>query len=218
LLVILASLFLCAAALYATAWYHRIQAEHLLAAVKKLKVGVTTQAEYDQVVGPFVTDANLIQGENGRPISEAYAVTPVPSWVWNALGHMPAPIASALSNWAVLRWTLFEVGPTFKQGTLTDLTVTEMHGEGHPYAGRVRIHAGVVQQLLPYDERPFSGYSAHQGGGDGRVLYTEVDMDERATPEERRRALDFQFHCFTAFRPCSDGRQLLNPVVTDPAP
>ncbi len=147
----------------------------------------------------------------------AYAITPVPEWVWTTLNHMPEPVASSLRHWPVLEWALFSVDPTFKQGRLISLQVAELHGEGHPYAGILRIHAGVVQHLT-FDDRPFSGYSANQGGGNGKVLYTQVDMDERATPEERRRALDFRFNCFTRLRRCSDGRQLLDPVVSNPVP
>jgi len=52
-------------------------------------------------------------------------------------------------------------------------------------------------------------------GGSGTVIYTHVDLDDRATDEERRRALDFRFDCFTAFGRCTDGRQMLDPVANE---
>lgn len=220
--VVIGLLFVCAAALYATAWYRRVQAEHLLAAIKKLRVGVTTEAEYEQAIRPFVADAEQVrEGDaiaTAQPVAGAYAITSEPLWVYRTSAHMPEAIVSTLSNWAVLEWTMFTVDPTFNDGRLTSLQIGEMQGNGRPFAGFVRIHAGVVQRLWPSEPDSFPGYTAHPMGGNGRVIYTHVDMDDRATPDEQRRALDFKFSCFTALKRCSDGRQLLDPIMTDPLP
>jgi hypothetical protein len=128
--------------------------------------------------------------------------------------HLPEPIKMILGNWAVIEGTSFTVIPTFKDGRLIVLRIAEYQGTGHPFGGFVTIHAGQVQHLFPDDTETFSGYSGRPLGGAGRI-YTHVDIDDRATPEERRRALNFRFNCFTAFLLCSDGRQLLDPITTD---
>jgi len=215
-LCVLAGLpIICSLALYTTAWYHRWNAERLLAAVKNLHVGVTTQAEYERAIHPFVSAAYVIRnGETNQPLPGAYGIATLPEWMFASTTHLPDPIQAALGKWAVIEGTLFSVIPTFKDGKLMAIRIAEEQGSGHPFGGFVTIHAGQVQHLFPYDLEPFSGYSARRLMSD-RVIYTHVDMDDRATPEERRRALDFRFTCFTAFRPCSDGRQLIDPMTTD---
>jgi hypothetical protein len=206
----------CSLALYATAWYHRLLAERLLAATKTLNVGVTTQAEYVKVIRPFVTDADRIRGvEEDDPMTDAYVIATLPEWMFLSTVHLPEPLRSVLSKWAVVEGTQFTVIPTFKDGRLMTIRIAEMQGEGHPFGGFVTVHAGQIQHLSPYDTGAFSGYSGHPMGDNGRVIYTHVVMDDRATPEQRQRALDFRFGCFTAFRLCSDGRQLLDPMITD---
>jgi hypothetical protein len=202
--------------LYSTAWYQRWKSERLLAAVKNLRVGVATRAEYERAVQPFVNDTDRIRiGDTNRPLQGAYGIATLPEWMFMSTIHLPAPIELILGKWSVVEGTLFCVVPTFTDGRLTSIKISEAQGSGHPFGGFVTIHAGQVQHLFPDDTQVFSGYSGHPMGTDERVIYTYVDMDDRATPEERRRALDFRFTCFTSFRPCSDGRQLLDPITTD---
>jgi hypothetical protein len=201
-------------ALYTTAWYQRWKAERLLAAVKSLHVGVTNQAEYERAIHPFVGSADRIRdGETDQPFPGAYGIATLPEWMFLSTMHLPEPIEVILGKWSVVEGTLFSVVPTFKDGRLMAIRIAEQQGSGHPLGGFVTIRAGQVQHLFPDDIQAFSGYSGRPMGTDERVFYTHVDMDDRATPEERRRALDFRFSCFTAFRPCSDGRQLLDPIV-----
>jgi hypothetical protein len=207
---------ICSLLLYTTAWYHRWKAERLLAAVKSLAVGVTTEAEYERAIHPFVSNVDHIRGGiSDQPLPGAYGITTLPEWMYMSTVHSPKPIAVILGNWAVIEGTSFTVMPTFKDGRLIAIRIAEFQGNGHPFGGFVTIHAGKVQHLFADDAEMFSGYSGRPMGGAGRVMYTHVDMDDRATPEERRRALDFRFDCFTAFRLCSDGRLLLDPITTD---
>jgi hypothetical protein len=130
--------------------------------------------------------------------------------------HLPAPIETILGKWSVVEGTVFTVIPTYKDGRLMAIRIAEEQGSGRPFGGFVTIHAGRVEHLFPDETQTFSGYSGRpMVRSDGLFFYTHVDMDDRATSEERRRALDFRFTCFTSFRPCNDGRQLLDPVITD---
>jgi hypothetical protein len=120
-----------------------------------------------------------------------------------------------MSNWSVLDWALFEVEGTFRGGKLDTLYIAEMQGSGHLYGGFVTTHAGRSEHFFPGNPEVFTGYSARRMGGAGTVIYTHVDLDDRAMNEERRRALDFRFDGFTAFHRCTDGRRFLDPIVRD---
>ncbi len=211
LIVLFALPLICSLALYSTAWVHRWRAERLLAAVSGLRVGVTTQIEYESAVQPFVSNAGQVRsGDNDQPLPGAHGITTLPEWMFPSTIHLPL----FLGNWAVIEGTLFMVIPKFENGRLTAIRISEQQGEGHPYGGFVTIHAGQVQHLFLGDQQLFPGYSARSMGSGDQVFYTHVDLDDRATAKERRRALGFRFDCFTAFRRCSDGRQLLDPITT----
>jgi hypothetical protein len=212
LVVLLGLALVYSLALYSTAWYSRWKAERLLRAVSSLRMGVTTQVEYERAIQPFVTNADRIRsGDSDQPLPDAYGITTLPEWMFQSTVHLPL----IFGNWAVIEGTVFSVVPTFEDGRLLAIRISEAQGSGHPYGGVVTIHAGQVEHLFPSDTWVFQGYSGRPMGCGDRVIYTHVDMDDRATPEERRRALGFRFECFTAFRPCSDGRQLLDPITTD---
>jgi len=129
--------------------------------------------------------------------------------------RLPEPIKAVFDKWSVVESTLFTVIPTFQDGRLMAIRIGEQQGEGHPFGGFVTIHAGRLQHLYSNDIDMFPGYTGRSMGPGDKVFYTHVDMDDRATPEERHRALDFRFSCFTALRLCRDGRQLLDPITTD---
>jgi hypothetical protein len=216
LLVVVGLLLVSAAGLYVSAWYHRWRAEQLFAAVRDLKPGVTTEAEYMNAIQPQVRYA--VQAETGDPpvpVAGYLAVGNQPLVVWKMFNHLPNGVAGFISNWSALQWALFDVEGTFRDGKLATLHIGEMQGSGRPYAGFVTIHAGRLESLFPGCVEVFTGYSACRMGGNGIVIYTHVDLDDRATDEEKRRALDFRFDCFTAFRRCTDGRRMLDPIVSD---
>jgi hypothetical protein len=178
---------------------------------------VTTQAEYEGAIQQFVGSANRIRnGETDEPFPGAYGIATLPEWMFLSTMHLPEPIEVILGKWSVVEGTLFTVVPTFKDGRLMAIRIAEEQGSGHPFGGFVTIHAGQIERRFPDDPETFSGYSADPViRSDGIVFYTQVDMDDRATSEERHRALDFKFTCFTSFRLCNDGRQLLDPITTD---
>jgi hypothetical protein len=212
LIVLLGLALIYSLALYSTAWYRRWRAERLLEAVSSLRMGVTTQVEYERAIQPFVTNADRIRsGDSDQPLLDAYGITTLPEWIFLSTVHLPL----IFGNWAVIEGTVFSVVPTFRDGRLLAIRISEAQGSGHPYGGFVTIHAGQVEHLFAGDTWAFPGYSSRPMGSGDRVIYTHVDMDDRATPEERRRALGFRFECFTAFRLCSDGRQLLDPITTN---
>jgi hypothetical protein len=212
LIVLLGLALVFSLALYSTAWYSRWRAERLLGAVSSLRMGVTTQVEYERTIQQFVTNADRIRsGDSDQPLPDAYGITTLPEWMFLSTVHLPL----IFGNWAVLEGTVFSVVPTFKDGRLSAIRIPEAQGSGHPYGGVVTLHAGQVEHLFPADTWVFPGYSSRPMGRGDTVIYTHVDLDDRATPEERRRALGFGFQCFTAFRLCSDGRQLLDPITRD---
>jgi hypothetical protein len=208
---------ICFSSLYATAWYHRWMAEELLWAARSLHVGVTTQVEYERTLQPFAKHTDrILDGDTKQPLPGAYGITTLPRWIVSSIARLPAPVQGPFWNLSVFEGTVFEVIPTFKDGKLMVIRIAEMQGEGHPFGGFVTIHAGQVRSRFSGDPtETFSGYSGVPMSFEGRVIYTHVDMDDRATSEERRRALNFRFNCFTSFRLCTDGRQLLDPIFTD---
>jgi hypothetical protein len=212
LIVLLGLALIYSLALYSTAWYRRWRAERLLGAVSSLRMAVTTRVEYERAIQPFVSNADRIRsGDSDQLLPDAYGITTLPEWMFLSTVHLPL----IFGDWAVIEGTVFSVVPSFKDGRLLAIRISETQGSGHPYGGFVTIHAGQVEHLFPDDTSAFPGYSSRPMESGDRVIYTHVDMDDRATPEERRRALGFRFDCFTAFRLCSDGRQLLDPITTD---
>lgn len=212
-LVVFGLLLVCAAGLYASAWYHRWRAEQLFAAVRDLMPGVTTEAGYMRAIEPLMPYAVRVETEDNKALDAGYvAVGNQPAWVWHVLNIFPERFEVWASKWSVMEWTLFKVDGTFGDGKLMILSMAELQGSGHHYGAVARVHAGRLKQLFPGYPRVFGGYSARRLNGNGKVIFTHVDLDERATVEERRRALDFRFDCFTAFRSCTDGRRMLDPI------
>jgi hypothetical protein len=187
----------------------------LLTAVRNLQPGVTTQAEYEREIRslrPYF--GKIYSGEQEEP--NALAIGNQPEWVLGILFKLPDSVRYKLLYWPAMDWTSFSVEPTFEGGKLSALTLTEWHGSGHPAGGRVEVHAGTINHWPTEGaEEGFMGYEAHQMRLADVPWSSHVRMDDRATPEQRRRAMDFKFECFTAFRSCADGRRILDPVITD---
>jgi hypothetical protein len=215
LLIIVGLLLVCASGLYASAWYQRWRAEQLLAAVRDLKPGVTTEAEYMKAIQPHIRYVEQAErGDPTVPIPGRYGVANQPMWLEKRLIDLSDGLADVLPNW-IAPEVSFQVAATFTDGKVKALDMGEMRGVYHPVAGFVTIHAGRLERLFPEYPEVFTGYSARRMRGKDRVIYTQVDLDERATEEQRRRAIDFRFGCFTAFRRCTDGRQMLDPSYVD---
>jgi len=215
LVMVFGLLLVSAAGLYASACYHCWRAEQLLAAVRDLKPGVTTEAEYMKAIAPHVRYAEQAErGDPPVPIPGHYGVANQPAWVLRLFEQVPDRVMEFLPNWLAPE-TSFQVVATFSDGSVKTLSIAEQQGFYHPVAGFVTMHAGRLERISPQYPMAFTGYSARRMGGNGTVIYTHVDLDDRATEEERRRALDFRFDCFTAVHRCTDGRQMLDPVYVD---
>lgn len=216
LLIIVGLLLVCASGLYVSAWYQRWRAEQLFAAVRDLKPGVASEAEYMKTIQPSMRYAEEAgTGDPSVPIVGYLVVGSQPLWLVKTFSSLSERFGNYNSSLLPVPLTLLEVRGTFADGKLISLYVAEMQGSGHPYGGFVTIHAGRLEHLFPGYPEVFTGYSARRMGSERTVIYTHVDLDDRATDEQRRRALDFKFDCFTAFRRCTDGRQMLDPIMSD---
>jgi len=220
LLFVLISVLLSAAfatAILGTAWSQQRRASRLLAVVKELRPGSTTEHQAREALKPFSRyEIVYEQSRPDKPLKTAqYEFLNVPPW---RVGMLPLTF---------LRWTRFAVDITYRHGMVTQLTVGEMQeehlGYPHPDAATVRIysvHDEAGTKLLP-DE--FNGYSLHlqeTGGVDenghwsGFKCCEQVfnQLDERATPEQRSQALNFNLSCFSSIRPCDEPRKIRPPL------
>lgn len=214
---------------YGAAWYERIEAERLLACAKTLQPGITTEAEFHKALQPIVgrlQDHHSQGGIEPDGSTDDFQVFNGVSWTPvlferigelsnDFVGHSPLP-----------EWGMFEVSAGFKEGELVKLRVIEFNlggGVGHPFADIVEIyaHQAPVDDVDGWvDAGPFSGYAVHTTMLQdfmGKQLRTPVPfkqlvyVDERATAKERRKALDFNFQCFTAIGGCRDASLMLQP-------
>lgn len=207
LVVVVAVQLVFAGAMYANAWYARLRAGRLLAALKTMTPGVTTEADYLRAVKPW-QDLD----EQQDTVHPGYAeVSNQPRWVYcygtlRALCYVvmvPMPIG-----------TFFNVFPTFTDGKLTYLNIRE--GQ-EPMSWRssvlTQIYSKSYESTDPELTMPFDGYLVSPAGqGVTKYFLSVVTLDERATAAERDSALDFSFKCFTTYRTCRDGAQFLRPA------
>jgi hypothetical protein len=218
LLIVLMLPVVCVTALYASAWYHRWRAEQLLAIVQKFEPGVTTQDEYEKAIRPLLPYTDRSYSKiNGYVVEmpDTLAVESPSEWLGEVYSRLPDPILDWLMKWPVTEGTVFWVQPTFKDGMLVAMRIYELRGSGHPFGGDVEIREGQVDHWFDdIPEEKFNGYQVRRMGlPDMPPWFSGVRMDDRATPEQRRRAMNFKFACFTSFRSCDDGRRVLDPVI-----
>jgi hypothetical protein len=209
--------------LYVNAWYHRRQAEKLLAYVKTVQIGVTTETEFRMALRPL--ESHLHHSSQEVPvrkpwIAEAYTedeyfVLNSPLW----MTHRPDPSL-------MLDWVMFAVEAQFQDGVLTGLKVYELSCPpacGHPFASDAAIYAR-RDSLDEYNfsrAGPFNGYKVYPEMTDHfmdrqlpkPVLFKQyVLIDDRGTAEQRRKALDFNLECFTNWFGCRDAAKMLHPA------
>jgi len=217
------------ASIAATSWYSRWNASRLLACVKRLHPGATTEAQARETLKPFSKyETRYEQPEQDKPIQVAqYDIYNCPKWTGKLSAHLP-------NSWnrhlLFLPWTLFTVSVRYRDGTLADLDIHEMQqenpGDPHPYAASVRILSTRFEKegSRPSDE--FTGYSAfivhsQQFGSNDKPVGRErfgreyITLDERASPEQRSQSLNFQLHCLTSIHPCNEVRKI-RPSVSSP--
>jgi hypothetical protein len=205
--VVVAVQLVFAGATYVNAWYARWRAGRLLAVLKTMIPGVTTEADYLRAVKPWQD-----LGEQQDKVHPGEVeVSNQPRWVYcygtlRALCYVvmvPMPIG-----------TFFDPIPVFTNGKLAYLGIKE--GQ-EPMSWRssvvTQIYSKSYEGTDPELTMPFDGYAVSTGGrGLTGYFLTDVTLDERATPAERDSALDFSFKCFTTYRTCRDSAQFLRPA------
>jgi hypothetical protein len=196
-------LVLASGSLLSVSYYRRWEASKLLAVVRQLHPGVTTEVQARALLTPFA------QSGSGRQ-TDAHSF--VQYQFSNTSGWNPLQL--------ILPWTLFEVNIEFAHGAVGRIDVTEMQedhrGYPHPNSVSVSIYSSQLQPL-PVDFKGFSEYSRSTGqvGTKGNWTGFEccherfIKLDERATPVQLARSLNFRLSCMTSFIRCKDDRQIL---------
>lgn len=205
--------------------YRRWQASKLLATVRGLRPGVTTESQARAVLKPFSryeeTSERRREGIVVREID--YQFYNGTDWTSSLAYHL-----RFLPFRFTLPWTRFSVHFDFADGLLVRLDVDEMQedrsGFPHPNSAAVSIvstRSGPLPRSafgpLPADFNGYSEYSRSTGSVDEKGNWTSfsccherwIKMDERATPAQLSESLNFQLHCLTSFLRCKDDRQIL---------
>jgi hypothetical protein len=181
-------------------YYRRWKASKLLAVIRQFHPGTTTEAQVRTALKPFANyEMEADRQRDNRSNNE---------------------VDFAFENSPPLPWTRFFSRIDFVDGLVAEIYLSEMQvdhpGYPHPNGASVTIYSNRLHSL-PAD---FSGYSeaSHSTGGvDTRRNWTGfeccheriVRLDERATPAQLSRSLNFQLHCLTSFLRCNDDRQIL---------
>jgi len=189
-------------------FYARWQAGRLLKALRTMQPGVTSEKEYMAALSSFRWEGQALRESDGSKEFEVkgslYIMNDPECRPWNYSW------CEALEGRLIPYGTDFGVVPTFANGVLNEISFREM--QIHPIhcceASATR-HA-VVWKGREFSPRPFNGYSLTYA--DSSVWNVSVDLDQRASPEQLERALDFDFRCFTRLQPCEEAKDFLQPV------
>lgn len=205
--------------------YRRWQASRLLAEVREFHPGVTTEAQALSVLKPFSGYAVVSDRRRDTVVVHEveYQLYNTPAWTASVATHL-----RLLPLHVMLPCTLFIVDLEFAGGRLFSIHINEMQedhpGYAHPNAAVVTITSRQFGALpeSPFGRLPlkFNGYSEHSqstGRLDERGDLTAfsccherfIEMDERATPQQRKRALNFQLHCMTSIAQCKSDHEIL---------
>jgi hypothetical protein len=209
----------------AVSHYRRWQASKILATVRGLHPGTTTESEVNAALKPFSRYEHRSESRHDGIVVRRidYQFFNLPDWTASLAYHL-----RFLPFRTTLPWTMFEVSVEFVDGFLAEIHVTEMQedqsGFPHPNSASVSIlstRLGAVPRS-PYGPLPddFNGYSEHPqstGALDEKGNLTSfsccherfITIDERATPDQFSRSMNFQLHCLTSFLRCKDDRQIL---------
>jgi hypothetical protein len=205
--------------------YRRWEASRLLSAMRELHPGTTTEAEARAVLRPFsgYEDGSDSQRKGTVSSQLEYQLFNSPQWITSFAYHLRfIPVRLALP------WTLFEVHIDFTGGMVARIDIVEMQedqpGFPHPDSASVSMLSNRTEQVArsPWGPPPenFNGYweySRGTGQADQNGNLTSfsccharfIKLDERATPGQRSRSLNFQLYCLTSFLRCKDDRQIL---------
>jgi hypothetical protein len=213
------------AAIMFHAWQVRNRATRLLAYVRELHPGLTTETQARlrlATLSRYETDFG--DNRRGQKIEEVnYEFSNVADWTARALRPLPTSWATGLT----LPWTRFAVTIAYRDGVVSELHIVEMQedipGMLHPNSASTTIFSSRLGQQLGFIPQPspgFTGYSsesrsAGQVGTNGELTSFSccherwITLDERATPKQLADSLNFQLHCLTSWRRCKDDRYIL---------
>lgn len=190
--------------LLGVSYYRRWQASKLLAIVRQLHPGATTEAQARALLKSFAAqEDDRVVHPDGRIDDEVnYEFV-------NSIGWPQ-----------IFPWTLFSVDLKFKGGLLAEIDLGEMQEDHprypHPNSAHVTIYSGRLASL-PAHFNGYSEYSRATGSVDAQGRWTDfvccharfIKLDERATPSQLSAALNFRLSCMTSFIRCKDDRQIL---------
>lgn len=178
-------------------YYRRWQASKLLAVVPQVHPGATTEAQSRILLEPFAK----YRTDSSNSVLE-----------FQFANFSPPPIPVPL--------TLFIAHFEFADGQLAQIHLTEMQvdhpGYPHPNSASVSIYSNRLRSS-PADFNGYSESSRSTGSVDSQGKWTGfeccharfIKLDERATPEQYSRSIDFRLSCMTSFVRCKDDRQIL---------
>ncbi len=178
-------------------YYRRWQASKLLAVVRQIHPGATTEAQSRILLEPFAK----YQTDSGNSLL-----------VFQFANFLPPPIP--------VPWTLFIACFKFANGQLAQIDLTEMQvdhpGYPHPNSASVSIYSNQLHSS-PADFNGYSESSRSTGSVDSHGNWSGfeccharfIKLDERATPAQYSRSLDFRLSCMTSFVQCRDDRRIL---------
>ncbi len=208
------------ASIYAMPWYERWQATRILARVRQFEPGETTEVQARESLKSL--SKREIKYTSGEQTVSQYDFPYLAEWQNKILKSLPESWRQQLDRH---HWTLFTVNVRYLQGFLAELHATEMQevqpGEVHPCAASVSI---LSTRLEPRSTARFpdgfEGFSAtttntQRVDQHGIPIGPEIDprerivLDERASPQQRAQALDFQLHCLTSIAPCNEVHKIL---------
>jgi hypothetical protein len=198
---------------YANAWYYRSRAEQLLAVLKTVRPGVTTETEYLRLIRPFeAAPGDFRVGDELVP--GALAIGNRSRWIERVLTARNGLLDDLLAWRVIPPGIYFDVNPAYDGGIVSQLHLhISMAVTGHPPGASVFWSASKYERGDAGYQDYLPGYRVSQEGLSGRPPWIFfVWMDERATPDERNSALDFQFRCFTRFSGCEEAAMFLQPA------
>jgi len=208
----------------AVSHYRRWQASKLLATLRDLHPGATTEVQARAALKPFSRYGQPFeQDRDGIKVHKVdYQFYNLPEWIGSLLRPLNLPFRIGLP------WTFVEVELAYMDSSLAEIRIIEMQedqpGYPHPNSASVSIYATQFEALpngthgrLPENFQGYWEYSRSSGSLDEKGNLTGftccharfVELDERATSTQREQSLNFQLHCLTSILRCKDDRQLL---------
>ena len=199
--------------------YRRWQASKILATVRRLHPGTTTESEVNASLKSFSRYEHRTELQH-----DGIVVRRIDYQFFNLRTASIAYYLRFLPFRTTLPWTMFEVSVKFVDGFLAEVHVIEMQEDqpGYPHPNSASVSILSTRVRSPYDLPPadFNGYSEHSRSTfqlDENQKMTSfsccharfITLDERATPEQFSHSMNFQLRCLTSYLRCKDDRQIL---------